>query len=249
MSDSANGIQIIGVDCAVDVSNVGLALGFFDGQSTKLQQVAAGSRQNSPLEIILNWLDVEQPVLLALDAPLGWPVHLGAALAQHQAGQPISTSPNQFFRRETDTFIHALVGKQPMDVGADRIARTAHAALKLLDELRIRTSQPISLAWDSHLDKGLYAIEVYPAATLRSYGFNPKQVPQGDNTIEQAILAVAAEHMLGTGSASISNRHAVDAVICVLAGADFLQGDAVPPVNLETAQKEGWIWTRDPKHL
>jgi hypothetical protein len=38
------------------------------------------------------------------------------------------------------------------------------------------------------------------------------------------------------------NSDALDAVICVLAAQDFLQGRAMPPENLELAQHEGWIW-------
>jgi hypothetical protein len=37
---------------------------------------------------------------------------------------------------------------------------------------------------------------------------------------------------------------ALDAMICVLAGADFLAGKAYPPTDLALAQKEGWIWIR-----
>src|SRR5437016_7332440 len=40
------------------------------------------------------------------------------------------------FRRVTDDVIYERLGKRPLDVGADRIARTAHAALRFLEELR-----------------------------------------------------------------------------------------------------------------
>jgi hypothetical protein len=36
-----------------------------------------------------------------------------------------------------------------------------------------------------------------------------------------------------------------DAAICLLAGADFLNGKCIHPDNLELAKKEGWIWVRD----
>ena len=52
------------------------------------------------------------------------------------------------FRRETDREIKRRLGRQPLDVGADRIARTGHRALeilsKLADSLKLRE---ILLAW------------------------------------------------------------------------------------------------------
>jgi hypothetical protein len=97
---------------------------------------------------------------------LGWPKALGEELHSHEAGESIRVEPNQLFRRETDLFIKREIGKQSLAVGADRIARTAHAALTLLDEIREVTGQPIPLSWKPGYASGLSAIEVYPAATL-----------------------------------------------------------------------------------
>jgi hypothetical protein len=47
----------------------------------------------------------------------------------------------------------------------------------------------------------------------------------------------------------IENSHDVlDAVICVLAGMDFLLRDVIIPSkdDFEYARKEGWIWVADP---
>ncbi len=87
---------------------------------------------------------------LALDAPLGWPAVLGETLGPHIAGESLDGTPNELFRRQTDHFIKAVIGRQPLDVGADRIARTAHAALGLLEQLRQLTGQPVPLAWTPH---------------------------------------------------------------------------------------------------
>jgi hypothetical protein len=36
----------------------------------------------------------------------------------------------------------------------------------------------------------------------------------------------------------------LDAIVCVLAGADFILGKSISPdqLKLELAKKEGWIW-------
>ena len=40
--------------------------------------------------------------------------------------------------------------------------------------------------------------------------------------------------------------HALDAVLCLVAAADFLRGDVVQPLpaDLASARREGWIWFR-----
>ncbi len=40
---------------------------------------------------------------------------------------------------------------------------------------------------------------------------------------------------------------ALDAVVCLLAAADFLGGAAMPPEDDASAEREGWIWVKDPK--
>ncbi len=72
-------------------------------------------------------------------------------------------------RKGTDRFIKAEIGKQPLDVGADPIAPTAVAALRLVAEIRKLTGHPIALAWSREVT-GPAAIEVYPAATLPAHG-------------------------------------------------------------------------------
>ena len=86
---------------------------------------------------VAGWLRAAQmPALLAIDTPLGWPVRLGCALTNHRAGEPIAADADRLFRRDTDRFIKLKLGKTPLDVGADQIARTAHTALCLLNGLR-----------------------------------------------------------------------------------------------------------------
>jgi predicted RNase H-like nuclease len=145
-----------------------LAWGRWDGTAVTLHHTSLGRRQESIAQTIARWLPTDGRALLALDAPLGWPASLGKALADHQAGGPLPDPANTLFRRETDRFIWQQTGKLPLDVGADRIARTAHAALALLQELRHLTGLSIPLAWEPDFAADMAAIEVYPAGTLRA---------------------------------------------------------------------------------
>jgi Protein of unknown function (DUF429) len=242
-------IQIIGIDCATDPANVGLACGWHTMANTTVELITTGAKGVPVAPTIAGWLRDGGPTLLALDSPLGWPEPIGRELAHHRAGAPLTTPIDTMFRRATDRFIRERLSKQPMEVAADRIARTAHAALGLLEDLRELTGRTITLAWDAGDLAGnphaIRAIEVYPAATLRAHGYRKGEHPT--LTEEQAILALLSKRLsLPAGADQIRSRHAVDAAACVLAGADFLCGAAPGPSDLSLAMIEGWIWARVP---
>lgn len=242
-------ITIIGIDCATQAQKTGLAVGTWDGTAVTLHTVTLGQKKEPLAQTIISWLPANQPTLLAIDAPLGWPTDLGDQLANHQAGDPLPVPPNTIFRRATDRRIWQRTGKLPLDVGADRIARTAHAALTLLADLRQRTGQTIPLAWQPHNLPPLSAIEVYPAGTLKMM-FAPMRVPSykgvGGGNGRNAILNKIKQQINLPPNTELlqQNDDALDAALCVLAGADFLQGRAEPPADWPQAYKEGWIWTR-----
>ena len=130
-------INIIGIDCATNPTDVGIAFGRFYNGHTVVERVEQGSRREEPAAIVATWLkEQDDPTLLALDAPLGWPNALAEKLPVHAAGRKFTSSANSLFRRSTDMFIREKIGKQSLDVGADRIARTAYSALDLLNRLR-----------------------------------------------------------------------------------------------------------------
>lgn len=242
-------VTVIGVDCATQPEKVGLAVGAWCGGQLKLQHVVRGRRRQIIAEAICEWIKDSERTLLALDAPLGWPMEMGQSLAGHQAGYPLVPEPSRMFRRETDRFVERNLGKRPLEVGANFIARTAHAALRLLEGVRAKTGEAIPLAWSHHELASLSAIEVYPAATRMVHRIVvEKDLGPADERLQimdglSGILTLPED----TG-AMRSNRDALDAALCVLAGADFLSGHAMPPQEKELATKEGWIWVRDPNH-
>ena len=194
--------------------------------------------------MVAGWIAQGSPTILAMDAPLGWPIKLGHQLSHHSAGERIDCEPNELFRRETDRVVKEKLGRQPLDVGADRIARTAHAALQLLGELGQVTGCPIPLAWHSDVE-GVSAIEVYPAATLTAYrirssGYKRKDQPEARAEIVEGLRSHL--ELPDDVSLVLSNADALDAAVCVLAGADYVSGRAVQPTDMAAAEKEGWIW-------
>ena len=236
---------IVGIDCATDRKKVGLSRGYVIGNELIIDQVLKPTRNESVSDIVSNWIVEDMPTLLAIDAPLGWPESLGRNLISHVAGDAISCESNDMFRRETDRFIKREIGKQPLDVGADRIARTAHAALRYLDEISQNTKKPIPLGWSNKALPSLAAIEVYPAATLKQCGFRSDGYKKKEN-IQQRLeiiesLSFYIEFRLDTTGMSLDDD-LLDAAVCQLAAHHFLKGECLEPEDIELARKEGWIW-------
>jgi predicted RNase H-like nuclease len=242
--------RIIGVDCAVNEKNVGIAAG--DLHSDKLvvfSAIECGRR--AARDIAAEFLIGVDQALIALDAPLGWPASLGTALASHRAGEPIVSKGHELFRRTTDEVVKRETGQQPLDVGADRIARTAVAALRLVDQVRTIVGAEIPLAWTPS-GEGIRAIEVYPAATLRQLGITPRAYKGAGHVMNRmSMLEALSRHadLREVRRPCEANGDAFDAVVCVIAGNDFLRDRCVAPANnqLSMARQEGWIWFRAKK--
>lgn len=231
-------ITIVGIDCAVDPKKVGLALGKYSDGQVRIDKVRLGGQGDcEPVRIVQDWVcSSDKPTLISLDAPLGWPKPLSEALTEHNAGKALENSANNLFRRDTDRFVKENVGKLPLDVGANLIARTAHSALELLAELRRLLDKPVPLAWEQYISD-VSCIEVYPAATLIANGIDVKTPHEGLEAILQLPDDIGAQ---------LKNPHLTDAIACVLAAQDFLKGSAYSPADSSLAKKEGWIWVRQP---
>ena len=233
-------VVLIGIDCATQPNKVGLALAQWDGAVVRIQDCRTGSAADPPAAIVSRWLQHSDTALLALDAPLGWPLALAQTLTGHQAGAGMGASAHALFRRRTDDAIHQRFRKRPLEVGANFISRTAVAALALLEELRDEHGHPIPLAWNPAELERVSAIEVYPAATRLAHGSEGR----GGSLegLEQALDLTAL------GGRLPASADAVDALVCVIAAADFLRGRALGPGPADwlSAQQEGWIWTAEP---
>jgi hypothetical protein len=229
---------VIGIDCAVQPNNVGLILAEYVDSVAVVQECWGYEKSGIlPEDQILNWLSAYQEGIIAMDAPLGWPVDLGAQLDSHKAGEFIPTLSDTLFMRLTDRDIQARFNKRPLSVGADKIARTALSAVQMLNQLRRKSNNSLPLAWCPSA-KGWNVIEVYPAVTKQAHKMpevisNPKELP--------ANITVCL-NLWGNGITG----HALDALFCVVAATDFLNKIAKTPEGWQVTQayKEGWIWAR-----
>jgi hypothetical protein len=261
------GVDIIGVDCATDPRKTGLAHLTLtrrpDAPPARpvLRYLERGTSSPPVAETLAGLLTPGHALVVALDAPLGWPAPMGEVLAGHRAGERVGVTANRLFRRHTDRVVRETIGKQPLDVGADRIARTAVAALQLLADMRRLTGRELPVATrGAHLaaaaadggSRGL-ALEVYPAGRLIAlHGEDYRRGYRGSGSEAQSrrrgmLADLGSEADVGVGyEKAITDVDLLDALLCALAAVDVLHGRCAPPemheVSLEEVDREGWIW-------
>jgi predicted RNase H-like nuclease len=241
---------VIGIDAATQARNVGLARSVADGSRLEVEEALTPASNAEAVETVARWC--EGPTLLAIDAPLGWPRAMGRALASHRAGDAIEAPAQDVFRRLTDDRVHEIFRKRPLDVGSNLIARTAHAALALLAGVRERTGETIPLAWSPSEAARVRAIEVYPAATLRARGLSDsgyKGKGPSETAARKGLLDALSDEIRSgrdVRASAAETDHVLDAILCGLAGSDFLAGQGMPPREEEhdRVRHEGWIWVR-----
>jgi predicted nuclease with RNAse H fold len=248
-STAGREVLVIGLDAASSWSKFGYAVGRYDGCRVLLSEaglIGEGAGANSLDNVIAPRLREAETALVAVDAPLGWPAPMAEELRDHRAGQPFAVGKDAMFQRATDRFVHRTIGKKPLEIGADKIARAAHSALATLQQLRNITGKPIPLAWDPAFS-GVAAIEVYPGSTLKAHGLPDSGYKRRDQVdVRRQIATALGNAIVGIEERTDGNIDAFDACLCLLAAKDFLDGRASPPPDLDIAQREGWIWVKKP---
>jgi len=242
-----NNVDVIGIDCSTNPRKLGVAKGVYSGGALSITNVVTGPYNY--VQVMTSWLVNSPRALIALDAPLGWPQAMGPNLASHEAGAVINVEANSMFRRHTDWYIKQKINKQSLDVGSNLIARTALFALKLLESIRVETGMSIPLAWSPEYTECCAAIEVYPAATLEARGISSsgyKDRAQIERR-KEILNSLSGQIQLECGEEIVvSSDDNLDAVLCLLAAGDFLDGQAYTPSPdmKDTAMKESWIWVK-----
>ena len=92
-------------------------------------------------------------------------------------------------------------------------------------------------------------IDWIPAATMKARGITARSYKKLEQrSARQSLLADLRGHLALPSDVStfLKCADAIDAAICVLAGADFLAGRCLEPTDFTIAKKEGWIWVTKP---
>jgi predicted nuclease with RNAse H fold len=114
---------------------------------------------------------IEQADKTGIDCPLGWPSAFTDFIAAHHAGHvsiPKDSSGAGWRReltmRRTDIFVRNQVPVMPLSVSADRLAHVAMRCAVLLAKLD-SAGRPVDRTGSGPV------VEVYPAASLRSWAW------------------------------------------------------------------------------
>jgi predicted nuclease with RNAse H fold len=225
----ARAVRLIGVDWSTVEPNRGVAVVDYAEGATSLIALSACTSRQTALRLIADAISTSSsPSVVAIDAPLGWPVGLAVGLGDHSAGEGLEVGADEMFSRETDRFVQRTLNKRPLEVGANLIARTAHSANQFLCDVRKATARAIPLLWSPEELSGAGAIEVYPAAT------------------KIVVTPQSAAEVLGFNHSQLryANAHVEDALWCAVAALHFVRGECDPPIDLARSRQEGWIWFR-----
>jgi hypothetical protein len=242
-------VRIIAIDCATKPKRIGMCAGWARDGALFVEEVVGGASVESMSTWLAERADVADDVILGLDAPLGWPALMRDGLAQHRAGDWLPGEANNLFRRATDTFVHQSIGKLPLDVGADRIARTAHSALDLLHDVRAKSRHDFPVP-NHAFAGGSAAIETYPGGTLRSGPWNDRGYKGRDGPSIRANLLEELSGLVTISDMSpeiLENDDMFDAIIAALGAVDYVAGRCFDPYDASLADREGWIWVRRPE--
>ncbi|MEX2444795.1 MAG: DUF429 domain-containing protein [Alkalispirochaeta sp.] len=207
-------VLIIGWDAAVDPGNTALSLvkcaGIGSGSPPTLWVEAhVVPRDDEELvATVSDWSYGDTPTLLCVDSPLGWPERLAAVLAEHVAGAGVPSTANGLFRRMTDIDVRRRVGKTPLDVGADRIARTALATLNAIEAVRGRGARSITMAGDIRDPRRhrhqILLLETYPAGWFASEEITVRGYRPSAAREQRRALLEEIERRLKTSGVSMS---------------------------------------------
>lgn len=182
-----------------------------------------------------------------IDCPFGWPDDFVRFVTANSLGERHSRDLGEGMEwrrrlayRETDRWVHATTGRWPLSVSTDKLGLTAMRCAALLDEI---SASGIRV---DRTGRGPVA-EVYPAATLRAWGFSTTGYKADIATrraLRQALQDAAPWLDIGDHASLMdASDDAFGAVIaCLAARAAALDLWTPPPADQqERASREGWI--------
>jgi len=232
---------IAGLDLAAQPDGSALAVLEWSPTSAKLVQLQLGVNDQDVLQVA--------PTLhkLGIDCALGWPVEFVDFVSQYSNSSLEGLSfdggidwRRRLAHRETDREVRRITGRWPLSVSTDRLGMTALRCAGLLTKLQ-HSGEQIDRSGAGKV------VEIYPAASMRIWGFEIAGYRTSPEIRQQLIdqlassapwLSLAEFKPLMTASCD-----AFDAVIAALAAASAALGKSTSPSTeqLPTAQIEGWV--------
>jgi predicted nuclease with RNAse H fold len=182
---------------------------------------------------------------VGIDAPFGWPDAFVEAVAAHHRGERWPTAGDKDLQyRATDREVHRLAKRWPLSVSSDRIGVTTMRAARIFSEMA-RLGSPVDRDGSGKL------VEVYPAAALKRWGFNPEGYKGPENRGKRTRLLQEVETSTrswlrlsdSVREQCVESDDVLDALVAALVARAAATGhcEPIPPAMVATARREGWI--------
>jgi len=230
-----------GVDLSAEPKGTAVAIIHWGPNKASLTQLVQGADNEAIKE------STREADKIGIDCAFGWPDEFVEFITRHASNQPLNApaeSGIQWRRRlayrETDRAVHERTGRLPLSVATDRLGLTAIRCAVLLELLQ-RPGDPTD-----RTGRGL-VVEVYPAATLRCWGFNIagyKTEATKRSDLLDALLTRLPWLDLGAHERTLRDSDdAFDSLIAALAAraAATHRASTPPPEHHAQAAREGWI--------
>jgi hypothetical protein len=238
-------MNTLGIDLSAQPKQTAACLLEWTDASCRVARFEVGFDNNALLDLI----QTASPTKVAIDAPFGWPAPFVEAVSGYTASgrwpTPATTRRPLLLRTTDLAVIAAAGGRPPLSVSADKIAVCAMRCAELLS----------ALAPDGAIDRtgSGVVVEVYPAAALRQWGFDPTGYkgakPEQQEKRRRLAVAIAEATSvwldLGPEERALiaASDHLLDALVSALVARAAAVGLTVPiPDNARAAAAtEGWI--------
>jgi predicted nuclease with RNAse H fold len=179
-----------------------------------------------------------------IDAPFGWPDGFVDAVSVHSAMRPWPDIELPELRYRYTDRVQIARARRPLSVSSDLIAVTAMRCARLLSALEVK-GQRVDRSGTGKV------VEVYPAAALTVWGFNPAGYKRAVGIEKRRILVKELLNATGAWLETedeviellIRSDDCLDALVASLvARAAALNLTEPPPEpRLAQVQREGWI--------
>ena len=230
-----------GVDLSAEPKGTALAIIRWGPEGAKIEEVALNA-DNEAIE-----QSTRQATKVGIDCAFGWPDEFVEFITRHASNQPLNApaeSGIQWRRRlayrETDRAVHERTSRLPLSVATDRLGLTAIRCAVLLELLQ-RPGEPTD-----RTGRGL-VVEVYPAATLRCWGFDiagyKTEATKRSDLLDALLTRLPWLDLGGHEHTLRDSDDAFDSLIAALAAraAATHRASTPPPQHHAQAAREGWI--------
>lgn len=237
------GSTTIGIDLSAQPKETAACVIEWGGDFARITHLSVGADNRTLLDLI----DAHEPAKVAIDAPFGWPAPFLSALIDFTSSGrwPPGSERRPLLLRTTDLAVRDETGTDPLSVSSNLLAICAMRCAELL----------VELAGEGDLDRtgGGLVLEVYPAAALRQWGFDPRgykgSKPEKVEKRHQLVesLAAATSQWLELPEEQrvllAASDHLFDALVSALVGRAVELGRTlpVPDEHRALAASEGWI--------